>query len=136
MKNYLKLLPILVIAAAMTVLSSCSFNVSTANISDAKLTKDDAGTQPSTVFGQKDTIYLKVQLANAPDSSVTSAQWIAVDVEGDVPKNHPLQNFDIEHGSGVLTFNLSNDQMWPKGKYRVDISLNGEMKESRDFSVE
>lgn len=127
-----------VLSAAILSLSlnSCEFKVSTAKIKEAKLTKDDAGTQASTVFGPKDTIYLKVDLVNAPASTVTAAHWIAVDVDADVPKNHPVQNFDIEHGSGMLTFNLSTDKQWPKGKYRVDVSLNGETKLSREYTVE
>jgi len=116
--------------------TGCSFSVSTANIKSARLAKDAEGTQETTVFSQRDKIFAIVVLANAPDSTVTKARWIAADVQADVPKDHTIQEVELEHGSGTLTFDLANDDLWPKGKYRVDILLDEELKESLEFTVE
>lgn len=122
--------------AGALLLSSCEVSFSTANIQGARLTVDEEGSAPTTTFAQNDTFYLLVQLANAPDTTVTSARWVAVDVQAEgVPKDHPLQTFDLESGSGMLKFNMANDQLWPLGSYRVDILLNGEVDRSIDFEV-
>ena len=92
---------------------------------------------PATTFGQNDTVFLIVDLANAPETTKTSARWIAaeVDYEG-LEKDHEINTTELENGSGVLTLNLSNDQAWPKGLYRVALFLNGELTESLDFTIE
>ena len=75
-----RLFPALTVLALFSFcLSSCEFSVSTANIKDAKLTADEAGTTPATSFGQNDTVYLKVDLAKAPETTKPSARWIAAD---------------------------------------------------------
>lgn len=87
-------------------------SVSTANISDARLTKDEEGTRSTTTFAPADTFYLLVDLANAPDDTTVKAEWTAVSAEGADP-NTVLDNVELTNGSGTLTFDLQNDNPWP-----------------------
>lgn len=127
-----------IILAVFTLLAAtaiaCGFNFSTANISEVTLAKDEAGAEPATVFDQDDTIYAVIQVANAPDDTKTKAVWTAVEAEGVEP------NFVIEEteyvGSDVSYFSLSNDQLWPVGRYKVDIYLNDELNRTLEFEVE
>ena len=120
------------------ILSGCSVSASTANISDAKMTLDEAGTNPTKVFSPDDkTFYCIAELSNAPEDTTVKAIWRAVDVEGVKP------NFEIDEsritadGSGELTFDLTNDGPWPVGEYRVDLFLNGQQEPARtlEFKV-
>jgi serine protease Do len=117
-------------------LAACSreVSVSTANIADARLSKDEAGNQTTTIFGPDDVFYLKVGLANAPDGTKVKAEWTAVAVEG-AEANTPLDDVELQSGSATLTFDLENTGPWPAGDYKVDLYLNGKLDRSLPFRV-
>lgn len=128
----------IVTLALLFLLAACGgdgeISVSTANISDARLTKDEAGTRTTTTFAPADTFYLLVDLANAPDDTTVKAEWTAVSAEGADP-NTVLDNVELTNGSGTLTFDLQNDNPWPAGDYKVDIYLNDELDQTLTFKV-
>ncbi|GIK55029.1 MAG: PDZ domain-containing protein [Chloroflexi bacterium] len=107
---------------------------STANISQARLAKDEAGTQTTTTFAPGDTFYLLVDLANAPDGTKVKASWTAVNAEGAPPDTH-LDDVELTSGSGTLTYDLKNDGPWPVGDYKVDLYLNNELNQTLTFKV-
>ena len=107
---------------------------STANIADARLAKDEAGTQATTTFNPQDTFYLIVDLANAPDSTTVKAEWTAVSVAGADP-NTVLDDVILTSGDGILTFDLTNNTPWPAGEYKVDLYLNEELDRTLTFRV-
>ncbi len=116
------------------LMTACSFSVSTANIAEATLAKDADGKEVTTTFDPDDTFYLLVTLRNAPDDTRVKASWVAVNVPDVEPDMH-LQDYELVSGSGRLTFNLSNDNLWPAGAYKVDIYLNDKLDRSLDFRV-
>lgn len=126
----------MVLLSMVVVLVACSrdVSISTANIADAHLSKDEAGSQTTTTFGPNDVFYLKVGLANAPDGTKVKAAWTAVAVEG-AAANTPLDDVELESGSATLTFDLENDGPWPAGDYKVDIYLNDTLDRSLPFRV-
>ena len=85
-----------VIAVLVAAVLACNFSASTANITDAKMTKDSDGKQSTTVFAQDETFYCIVQVANAPSDTKVKAVWTAVEADGVDP------NFVIgeKEGSG------------------------------------
>jgi hypothetical protein len=99
------------------------------------MSRDEACTQPTTVFGQNDVFYCIVTLANAPQDTNVRAAWTAVNVQGEAP-NTFIDEADITQGDGVLTFNLSNNQAWPVGLYKVDLYLNGVLVGTIEFEVQ
>lgn len=107
---------------------------STANIDEARLAKDEAGTQTTTTFAPEDTFYLIVNLANAPEGTKVKATWTAVNAEGADPNTH-LDDVELTSGSGTLTFDLANDGPWPAGDYKVELYLNDELDRTLDFKV-
>jgi hypothetical protein len=132
-KNLFRLAAIL--TALWLAMLACSFSASTANVSSATLARDPDGAEPTTVFGQEDIFYLIVELANAPDDTLTKATWTAVEAEGTDP-DFLIDESELEHGSGKLTFNLENDNLWPAGRYKVDLYLNGELERTLEFEVQ
>jgi hypothetical protein len=115
---------------------ACGGSFSTANISDAYMSKDDAGDQQTTVFAQTDTpFYSQVFLANAPDDTTVRVVWTAVSVENEDP-NLELGDTSLDSGDGRLVFNLDNDSPWPIGDYKVDIYLNDTLDRTLNFTVQ
>ncbi|MFO7537940.1 MAG: trypsin-like peptidase domain-containing protein [Chloroflexota bacterium] len=118
----------------LTACGNREISFSTANIADARLTKDEAGTQATTTFNPEDPFYLIVNLANAPDSTTVKAEWTAVSVAGADP-NTLLDDVTLTSGDGTLTFDLSSTAAWPVGEYKVDLYLNDELDRTLDFRV-
>lgn len=135
MRSSTKALLILVLMLAVAGLA-CGFSVSTANISDAFMSLDDAGAQRTTTYAQTDTtFYAQVILENAPDDTVVKAVWTAVSAQ-DTDPNLLIDETSLTSGSAPLTFSLSNDGLWPIGGYKVDIYLNDELNRTLAFTVQ
>jgi hypothetical protein len=122
---------------ALLVLSAlaCSFNLSTANITQAILAKDSAGNQPATTFAQDEAFYCIVELANAPDDTLIKAVWTAVEADG-VEPDYIVGENELTSGDGTLYFDLTNDKLWPTGKYKLDLYLNDKLARTLEFQVE
>jgi hypothetical protein len=123
------------ITMVMVAMLACGFSASTANIKDAKTAHDYDGNEPTTVFAGNETFYLVVELANAPDDTTVKASWTAVQVEGAEP-NTFIGEYELTSGSATLHFELSNDQPWPRGRYKVDIYVNDELDQTLEFEVQ
>ncbi|MFC1975785.1 hypothetical protein ACFLXQ_05265 [Chloroflexota bacterium] len=124
-----------VIALLIATILACDFSASTANINDAKMTKDSEGKQSTAIFALDDTFYAIVEVANAPDDTKVKAVWMVVEADGVDPV--VIGEKELE-GGGTLTFSVSNndDKLWPAGKYKVDLYLNDELDRSLEFKVE
>ena len=122
------------ITAILLAALACDFNVSSANIKDAWMTNDKEGTERTTTFNQDEVFYCLVELDNAPDDTTVKATWTAADVDGEEPNTFLHEN-ELTTGSGQLTFKLSNENLWPAGKYKVDLYLNDELDRTLEFEV-
>jgi hypothetical protein len=93
-----------------------------------KRINDNAATDD---FGRNDTIFASVATdGNASGASLT-ARWTYQD--GQVVD----ESSQTVAGSGpaVTEFHISKPDGWPVGKYKVEIRLNGQTVESKDFEV-
>lgn len=125
---------VLALALAATA-CNVSINVSTANIRSATLSPNESGSPATTVFKQDDyTVYCLAELANAPESTVVKAVWTAVDVEG-VDANTVIDEASVTSSDADLTFDLTNNQPWPVGKYKVDLYINDKFNRSLEYQV-
>lgn len=124
------------VALILLLAAACEFSASTANIRDAYMVRDVNGQrEKTTTFAQDENFYCIVELANAPDDTTMKAAWYVVDVEG-VEANYFIDEAEIAQGDGEITFDLTNDALWPIGIYRVDLFLNGEANRSLEFEVQ
>ena len=128
-----RMLFVTLILSSLTL--ACGFSFSTANFADAWMAADPEGVERTITYGQEDTFYAFVDLANAPSGTEVRAVWIAVDIEGEEP-NVQLHDVSITSGDSVLVFDLTSDLPWPIGQYRVDFYLSGELETSLDFQVQ
>ncbi len=129
-----RMLVLAVVLVAALVLAGCEVSVSTANIGDAWMSSDEAGKERTTVFAQDAVFYAQVQLRNAPDDTKLKASWVAVEAE-DVEPNYVIYETEFVSGSGQVIFDLSNNNLWPKGKYKADIYLNDKLAKTLEFEV-
>ena len=126
----------LLLALIVLVLASlaCGGSFSTANIVNAYTTANPDGGLPTTVFAQDQVFYAVVQLANAPEDTAVKAVWTAVSIEGYDPNTY-LDETVLTSGDGTLTFEMSNANLWPIGRYKVDLYLNDALTQTIEFDV-
>jgi len=127
----------LMLALSVVILAAlaCGGSFSTANIKSAWLSADSSGSPETSQFSQDQTFYCIVELANAPDDTTIKAVWTAVSAEGTDPNLH-LDDSELASGDGTVTFNLTNNQLWPVGSYKVELYLNGELDRTLAFDVQ
>lgn len=93
-------------------------------------------TAPMSTFSPKDTIYAAVSTRTSdPAASVTGklgAKWTHVDSNQTVHEESKDLTFA---GDGVTDFQISKPDGWPTGKYKVEISLDGAVVQTREFEV-
>jgi hypothetical protein len=96
-----------------------------------RLTADKRVAQATTSFSPRDTIYaVALTQGSSPNATIT-ARWTYED-GGQVVKedSHSI----AASGSEATEFHIAKPSGWPKGKYRVTLTLNGST-ESKDFEV-
>jgi len=126
----------MLLALMALVLSAlaCEFSASTANIADAWMSTDEDGAERVTAFAQDAAFYAQVDLQNAPDDTTLKAVWTAVEAQ-DTEPNFVINETEFVTGSGQVHFTLSNDNLWPTGKYKVDIYMSDQLTKTLEFEV-
>jgi hypothetical protein len=96
---------------------------------------DKKVTMPATTFKPKDTIIAAVSTSTSDPAAAVSgklgAKWSFQD--GQVV-NEESRDFNLT-GSDVTDFQIAKPSGWPTGKYKVEISLDGNVVQSREFEV-
>lgn len=130
---------IALVLAGLLALVACGgggeVSFSTANIRSAVLASDEDGANPTNEFAPEDTFYLVVDLANAPEETAVKTVWYAVDVGDAAAPNTLIDEASLVSGSAELTFDLTSDNTWPPGAYKVELYLNDELNQTLEFSV-
>ena len=93
--------------------------------SDKRLTDKTDDFRPS------DTIYVVVETSGSGAGTPLQARWTFQD--GQVV-DESSQNI-VASGEDVTEFHISKPSGWPKGKYKVEILLNGATAATEDFEV-
>lgn len=132
-KSVAILIGVLVVVAFAA--SACEFSASTANISEAWTSADEAGDERTAVFAQDQDFYVQVVLSNAPDDTTLKAAWTAVDA-ADTDPNLLIDEVELTAPSGQHQFSLTNDNLWPIGSYKVDLYMDAELAQTLEFEVQ
>jgi hypothetical protein len=92
-------------------------------------------TTPATTFAKTDTIIAAVSThasdPTLPGMGKLSAKWSYQD--GQVV-NEESQDFNFT-GDGVTDFRIAKPDGFPAGNYKLEISLDGAVVQSKDFSI-
>jgi hypothetical protein len=97
---------------------------------------DNRVASPMTSFGTKDTLYASV--SSAPNATGTlGARWSYLGTDGNAaPVQVETQTQDLGGtASANHEFHVSKPDGWPAGKYRVEITHDGNVVQTRDFDV-
>jgi hypothetical protein len=93
-------------------------------------------TTPATTFSPKDTIYASIGTNTSdPAASVpgkVSVKWTHVDSNQTV--NEESRDLNLT-GADNTEFHIAKPDGWPKGKYKVEVSLDGNVVQTREFEV-
>ena len=90
---------------------------------------DNKVTAAATTFATKDTIHASVATDGASGGKL-NAKWTYQDGQ-----TVDSQDKDVAAGPQVSDFSISKPDGWPAGKYKVEVSLDGAVVQSRDFEV-
>ncbi|HEY4583023.1 MAG TPA: hypothetical protein VIG88_09190 [Lysobacter sp.] len=97
---------------------------------------DNRVASPMTSFGTRDTLYASVTAA--PNASGTlGARWSYLGTDGNAaPTQVDTQTQSLSGSTSTnYEFHVSKPDGWPAGKYRVEITHDGAVVQTRDFDV-
>lgn len=120
--------------AVLLSIVACEVSASTANIADAWMATDAEGSLRTTTYSQDDVFYAHADVRNAPEGTVVKGVWTAVEAH-DTEPDFVIAETELETGSTVVTFDLTNDNLWPVGSYKIDLYLNGTLASTVVFEV-
>ncbi|TCZ82824.1 hypothetical protein [Lysobacter sp. N42] len=97
---------------------------------------DNRVTSPATSFRTRDTLYASVSTP-ADASGTLGARWTYLGADGTAaPTEVEVQNKDLSAGTAAThEFHVSKPDGWPTGRYRVEITHNGQVVQTREFDV-
>lgn len=122
------------LAAGLLLAAVVACNMSTANLSSLKLSKDKSGSPETGTFAAEDTVYAVGVVSNAPGKVKVKGLLAFEDVEGQ--KAGPIpgleKTLDLD-GSGTATYTFTPPPSgWPKGKYKIEVTLMDDSGQQKD----
>jgi hypothetical protein len=115
---------------------ACNFSVSTANITKARMTTDEAGSQTTSAYSPSaQAFYCYFDLNNAPDDTVVKGTWTLVSADG-YESNSEIDSANVTGSDNTYYFSLKRSaDAWPVGQYKIDLYLNDKMVQTVPFEV-
>jgi hypothetical protein len=90
----------------------------------------------TTTFGARDTIYAVVNTTGAGENATVQAKWSYVKAAGgETPVNESSMTISPT-GPMATEFHITKASPWPKGKYKVEVLLNGTSAGATEFQVQ
>ena len=120
--------------SAMLFLMIQACNVSTANMSSLKTSKDEAGKTEATSFTTGDTFYANAQISNNPGKVKVKFSLTAEEVKG-MTKGETLKGSEVTvevPGDGTAKFNAPVSAGFLAGTYKLNADMINEAGEKKD----
>jgi len=86
----------------------------------------------TTDFGVRDTMYVAVITDGAAKDAKLSTKWT---FNGKQTVKEDTQTISPTGGTTVTEFHVDKKTAWPKGKYKVEVMLNGVSAGTKDLEV-
>lgn len=91
-------------------------------------------TRPSSRFAPNDkSIYASVATDGSSEGATLNAKWSYLEGTGQLVSS--ISQSIATDGPAVTTFKVQNPDLWPEGKYKVEISLDGKTVTKQDFEI-
>ncbi|GAB2563442.1 hypothetical protein ISP15_05435 [Dyella jejuensis] len=109
------------------------FQVSTITVGDAVNADHKVRKEMTTFAPSQKTIYVSVDTTGSTPGATLNAKWSYL--EGSGQQVMSTSQSIIADGPATTTFRVQNPNLWPEGKYKVDISLDGKQAASKTFEI-
>lgn len=103
-------------------------------LANVHTSRDQADTQPTSVFTQKDEIFTHFVLDVPEGQAVVRGALTAVSVDGMAPESI-VAEYEQNFPTGAQWIRFTNSTPWLMGVYRVDLSVNGTPVQSLQIQV-
>ncbi len=127
-------------ASTASLATAASAAAPAAPLTVAKLTlgsavnSDHQVTRASSSFAPTDKlIYASVATAGTSGGATLNAKWSYLEGQGQLVSS--ISQSIATDGPAITTFKVQNPDLWPEGKYKVEISLNGKSVAKQDFEI-
>lgn len=123
--------PAAVEATAPPAVAAASVRVTDVQLGKS-LGPDKKVENPTETFAPKDTIFAAVITDGSGPAATIGAKWTFQDGQTVKEDSRSI----TPNGSAVTEFSIQKPSGWPKGSYKVDITVNGQPATSKSFRVE
>jgi hypothetical protein len=79
------------------------------------------------------TIYASVATEGSTGGATLNAKWSYLEGQGQLVSS--ISQSIATDGPAITTFKVQNPDLWPEGRYRVEISLDGRPVAKQDFAI-
>lgn len=119
-----------------TTTATVALDTTPIRVSDIQVGKgvgsDKKVSDQTTSFGARDTMYVAVITDGAARDAKLTTKWTFNDTQ--VVKESS-QTISPTGGTTATEFHIDKKSAWPKGKYKVEVMLNGVSAGTRDLEV-
>jgi pyruvate/2-oxoglutarate dehydrogenase complex dihydrolipoamide acyltransferase (E2) component len=120
-------------AAATPAAADNGFQVASITLGDA-VTPDHKVRKEVTSFApNQKTIYVSVETSGSTTGATLNAKWSYLEGNGELVNS--VSQSIVADGPATTTFRVQNPDLWPVGKYKVDILLDGKQVQSKTFEI-
>ena len=119
-----------------TQTATVSVDTTPIKVSDIQVGKsigtDKKVSNGTTTFGVRDTMYVAVVTDGAAKDAKLTAKWTYNNAQ---TVQQQTQTISPTGGESVTEFHVTKASAWPKGKYKVEVMLNGVSAGTKDLEV-
>jgi hypothetical protein len=119
-----------------TTTATVAVDTTPIHVSDIQVGKgvgsDNKVSDQTTSFGVRDTMYVAVVTDGAAKDAKVTAKWT---FNGKQVVKEDSQTISPTGGTNVTEFHVDKKTAWPKGKYAVEVLLNGVSAGTKDLEV-
>ena len=119
--------------AAAPAAADNGFQVATVTLGDTVTPDHKVRKEVLTFSPSQKTIYVSVDTSGTTTGATLNAKWSYLEGNGQLVTS-TSQSITAD-GPATTTFRVVNPNLWPEGKYKVDISLDGKQVASKPFEV-
>jgi len=102
----------------------------------AKDNNGDAGEETDSYEPGDHTVHCIIELNKAKKGTQVRYVWMAADVEGEKEKEIKTTDYTTNSFENKVHGHLQLPRDWPKGSYRVDVYINGNLDKTVNYTVE
>jgi pyruvate/2-oxoglutarate dehydrogenase complex dihydrolipoamide acyltransferase (E2) component len=119
--------------AAAPAAADNGFQVATVTLGDTVTPDHKVRKEVLTFSPSQKTIYVSVDTSGTTAGATLNAKWSYLEGNGQLVTS-TSQSITAD-GPATTTFRVVNPNLWPEGKYKVDISLDGKQVATKQFEV-